>query len=308
MPYSGCKENNRVFFFSDNQGQFQTSQAVCSPLNTTSWDVCSPSNKTTRHPCPIPLKDCDIQKNPNVCKPCLLEYHKCIHSGDMICENPSLYCDLFCNKSCQQENDELASNCFTECKLACLDEKKCPPYMANHCNNISCPDQIREDFTTSEMPATTSIPEQDLYFPEPTTEIPLNSRRHRRLVRESLTPVTQVQHTVARVAPSIPANTRQQFPIFPERHFQTETKQDKKKYILMVLILVIIILVLGALNGVMIWLLFFRKKPIQAVSIPGQIRYSSALPIGLQRGRNIGINLPIRGNVGVFPPFGRQPW
>ena len=75
-------------------------------------------------------------------------YSRCMKSGEKICEMPGLYSDLFCSKKCQQPDAEKEGVCFTQCKMGCIDEMKCPHMMRAFCEE-ECGDvnEIREFYT-----------------------------------------------------------------------------------------------------------------------------------------------------------------
>lgn len=75
-------------------------------------------------------------------------YSRCMKSGEKICELPGLYSDLFCSKKCQQPDPEKEGECFTQCKMGCIDEMNCPHMMRAYCEE-ECGDvnEIYEPYT-----------------------------------------------------------------------------------------------------------------------------------------------------------------
>lgn len=70
-------------------------------------------------------------------------YSRCMKSGEKICELPGLYSDLFCSKKCQQPDAEKEGECFTQCKMGCIDEMNCPHMMRAYCEE-ECREEVHE--------------------------------------------------------------------------------------------------------------------------------------------------------------------
>lgn len=270
MPYSGCIDKKQIFFYPDAQGSFKKIDKICNNNTHSSskkFSLCSPNSKNLRIPCShavLNYKNCPLGNSSKECKKCIDRYNTCIRSGEKICENPNLYCDMFCNEICIQSDEKKAASCFTECKLACLDENECPYYMANHCHTSSPCEQIV--FEGFEM--TTSTPQEDLNFPEPPTFIPYDSQEHRQLEYPSPTPAPIVQ-----VASSIENVLETSSPL-PPPHFQDPEKPQSYLWVKVMLICAIIFIAFIDLT-LFIYLIQW-DKPSPSLS-------SSSLPVPLRQ-------------------------
>lgn len=262
MPYSGCYENKKLYFFEDPHGK--PVNEVCSD-NKNDYPLCSASTPE-KFQCSyqvLEFQHCPPGKKTTACRNCVKKYNECLYSGEKICEFPDLYSDMFCTNKCKNTDESKAALCFTECKLACSSLNDCPFYMLKHCKeSISCSKDIVENFemstsnapmlSTTPHPTTTISP--DAFFPEPTTEIPIERRMHRRLERETMHDIKaqQADVMVADVSPTPEPST-------PANYYGEEDKEEKTLFI--VLLGVGGFLTLLILVGIIIFMVLKRKTP-----------------------------------------------